>query len=55
MQCSTIKSLFLSFGIGFFFKYIKYFAFIAKKMEKIHIFHEFSTKILKLPNGPRFN
>jgi hypothetical protein len=24
----------LSFGIGFFFKYIKYFAFIAEKNEK---------------------
>jgi len=38
MQCPTIKSLFLSFGIGFFFKYIKDFAFIAEKNEKKHIF-----------------
>jgi hypothetical protein len=30
MQCPTIKSLSLSFGIGFFFKYIKYVTFIVK-------------------------
>jgi hypothetical protein len=38
------KSLSLSFGIGFFFKYIKYFAFIAGKNEKTHIFNDFPTK-----------
>jgi len=38
MQCPTIKSLSLSFGIGFFFKYIKYFAFMAEKKLKKHIF-----------------
>ncbi len=52
MQCSTIKSFYLSFDIGSFFKYIKYFAFIA---EKTHIFNEFSTKIFKLPNDFKFN
>jgi hypothetical protein len=55
MQCPTIKSFSLSSGIGFFFKYIKYFAFIAEKNEKNTFFYEFSTKIFKLPNGPRFN
>ncbi len=55
MQCPTIKPLSLSFGIGFFFKYIKYFSFITEKKKKTHIFNEFSAKIFKLPNGPRFN
>jgi hypothetical protein len=55
LQCPTIKSLSLSFGIGFLKKYIKYFAFIAQKMKKTHIFNEFSTNKFKLPNGPRFN
>jgi hypothetical protein len=46
MQCPTIKSLSLSFGIGFFFKYIKYFAFNVEKMKK-HIFLvNFQLKIL---------
>jgi hypothetical protein len=34
MHNPTIKSLSLSFGIGFFFKYIKYFSFIVEKNEK---------------------
>ncbi len=34
MQFPTIKSLSLSFGIGFFFKYVKYFSPIAKRNEK---------------------
>ncbi len=34
MQCLTVKSFSLSFDIGFFFTYIKYFAFIVKKNEK---------------------
>jgi hypothetical protein len=34
MQCPTIKDLSFSFGIGFFFKYIIVFAFIAGKMKK---------------------
>ncbi len=34
MQCPTIKSLSLSFGIGLIFKYINYFASIAEKNEK---------------------
>jgi hypothetical protein len=55
VQCPTIKSFSLSFGIGFFYKYLKYFTFIVEKNEKNHIFNEFSTKILKLPNGFRFN
>ncbi len=55
MQCPIIKSFSLSFRIGFFFKYIKYFSFIAKKMKKNTFFNEFLTKNLKLPNGPRFN
>jgi hypothetical protein len=38
MQCRNIKSHSLSFGIGFFFKYIKYFAFVAEKKMKKHIF-----------------
>ncbi len=33
MQCPTIKSLYLSFGIGFFFKYINYFSFITRKLK----------------------
>jgi hypothetical protein len=32
MQYPTTKIFFFSFGIGFFFKYINYFAFIAKKI-----------------------
>ncbi len=32
------KIFFSSFGIDFFFKYIKYFAFIAKKNEKTTYF-----------------
>ncbi len=55
IQCSTIKYLSLSFGIGFFFKYINYFAFIAEKNEKKHSFNEISTKNFKLLDGPRFN
>ncbi len=51
----TIKSFYLSFGIGFFFKYIIYFSFIAEKNEKKHTFNKFSTKNFKLPNGPKFN
>jgi hypothetical protein len=38
MQCPTIRSLSLSIGIGFFFKYMKYFASIVEKNEKKHIF-----------------
>jgi len=34
MQFPTIKSFSLSFGIGFFFKYLEYLAFSAKKKEK---------------------
>jgi hypothetical protein len=46
MQCPTIKSLSLSFGIGFFFKCIKHFPFIVEKNEK-HIFlMNFQPKIL---------
>jgi hypothetical protein len=44
MQSPTIKSLSLSFGIGFFFKYIKYFTFIAGKKKFKYIFNEVSTK-----------
>jgi len=39
MQCPIIKYFFLSFGIGFLFKYIKYFSFIAKKMKKNTLFN----------------
>jgi len=47
MQCPTKKSLSISFGISFFFKYIQYFTLIAKKKEKkTHILNEFSTKNL---------
>jgi len=38
MQCSIIKYFSPSFGIGIFFKYIKYFAFIVEKNEKKHTF-----------------
>jgi hypothetical protein len=39
MQFPTIKSFYISFGIGFFFgKYMRYFSFIAEKNEKKHIF-----------------
>jgi hypothetical protein len=48
------KSLSFSFGIGFFFKNRKYFAFIVEKNEEKKN-NEFSTKFFKLPNGPRFN
>jgi hypothetical protein len=44
MQYATIKSFSLSFSIGFFFKHIKYLAFIIEKNGKKHIFNEFSTK-----------
>jgi hypothetical protein len=54
MQCPIIKYLSLSFGIGFFFKYIKYFAFIVEKNEKNAFLMNFQTKNFKLPNGPRF-
>jgi hypothetical protein len=40
------KSLSLSFGIGFFFKYIKYFVFIIEKMNKTHILKNSQSKIL---------
>jgi hypothetical protein len=49
MQCPTTKFLSFSFGIGFFFKYINYFAFIADFFLKTHIFNEFSTKTSKWP------
>jgi hypothetical protein len=55
MQRPTIKSLSLSFGIGFFFKYINYFAFITRKKKKTHYFNEFSTKKFKLSNDAIFN
>ncbi len=55
MQCPTIKIFFFSFGIGFFYKYINYFALIIEKMKKTHIFNEFLTKNFKLSNSPRFN
>ncbi len=55
MQCLTIQSLSLSFGIGFFFKYINYFTFVVEKNEKNTFFNEFSTNFLKLLDGPRFN
>jgi hypothetical protein len=34
MQCVTIKSVTLSFGIGFSSKYIKHFSFIVEKHDK---------------------
>jgi hypothetical protein len=34
MQCPTIKYFYLSFGIGFLKKYIKYFSIIVEKNEK---------------------
>jgi hypothetical protein len=46
MKCSTIKSFFFPFGIGFFFKNIKYFAFIVKKMEKTHFLMNFQQNFL---------
>jgi hypothetical protein len=55
MQCPTIKSFFLSFGIGFFFKHIKYIAFLVEKNEKNTFLNEFSTKKFELPYGPRFS
>jgi hypothetical protein len=39
----------------FFFKYIIYFTFVAKRNEKTTFFNEFSTKNFKLLNGLRFN
>ncbi len=44
MQCPIIKSLSLSFGIGFSFKYINYVFFIVGKNEIYIYFNEFSTK-----------
>jgi hypothetical protein len=44
MQCPTIKSLSLSFCIGFFFKYIKY--FVIEKNEKTHFLMNFQPKNL---------
>jgi hypothetical protein len=41
-----MKSLSLSFGIGFFFKYIKHFSFIAEKMKKTHFLMNFQPKDL---------
>jgi hypothetical protein len=55
MQCPTIKSIYLPFGIGFFSKHIKYCAFIVEKMKKTRISNEFSTKTFKLPNDLKFN
>jgi hypothetical protein len=55
MHCPTIKSFCFLFGIGFFFKYINYFAFIAENFEKNTFFNEISTKFFKLLNSPRFN
>jgi hypothetical protein len=43
MQCPIIKSLYLSFGIGFFFKYINYFSFIIKKMKKTKNLMDFQS------------
>jgi hypothetical protein len=48
MQCPTIKFHYFLFGIDLFFKYIKYFSFMAEKNEKKHIFlMNFQKKILK--------
>ncbi len=46
MQCPTIKFLSFSFGIGFFFKYIKYFSFIAEKMKNNIFLINFQPKNL---------
>jgi hypothetical protein len=46
MQCPTIKSLSLSFGIGLIFKYINYFAFIVEKMKSHILLINFQPKIL---------